>query len=128
MISSLDSILSQTTSTGREVKSSPKPKAHGKEITKSESCSQLSQSLTSVMTGLDAQPEAGLAESIKELVHLAQEQGYLTHNDIKETLPSHLLSPDDLEKIFSKLTHLEIEIVDRAEVEHAKEPEEGEKS
>jgi RNA polymerase primary sigma factor len=67
-----------------------------------------------------------LAEIIKELVRLAQEQGNLTHNDISEALPEALSSPEALDEIFVKLRELEIEIVDPAEVENVKESDEEE--
>src|SRR5512141_2544243 len=40
--------------------------------------------------------EAQLAEKIKELVRLAQEQGYLTYGDINDALPESLITPEDL--------------------------------
>jgi RNA polymerase primary sigma factor len=64
-----------------------------------------------------------LAEKIKELVRLAQEQGYLTYNDINETLPDNLSSPEQVEEIIIQLRNLEIEIVDQAEVDRVKQPE-----
>ena len=67
-----------------------------------------------------------VAEKIKELVRLAQEQGNLTYNDISEALPEALSSPESLDEIFAKLRELEIEIVDQAEVESAKEADEEE--
>src|SRR6516225_10052974 len=57
-----------------------------------------------------------LAEKIKELVRLAQEQGYLTYSDITEALPEALITPEDLDEIYIKLRNLEVEIVDQAEV------------
>jgi len=63
-----------------------------------------------------------LTEVIKGLVHLAHENGYLTYDDINESLPDGL-TPDELDEIFSKLRGLEIEIVDQAEVERTKQPE-----
>ena len=44
-----------------------------------------------------------IAEKIKELVHLANEQGHLTFCDIHEALPNGLASPEDLEEIHHKL-------------------------
>ena len=38
-------------------------------------------------TGVD------LTEKVKELVRLAQEQGYLTYNDINDALPDHVAIP-----------------------------------
>ena len=66
---------------------------------------------------------AELAEKIKELVRLAQEQGYLTYGDINEALPEGLVSPEDLDEIYIKLRGLEVEIVDQAEVDRIKQPE-----
>jgi len=67
-----------------------------------------------------------LAAKIKELIHLAKEQGNLTYNDISEALPETLSTPEALDEIFAKLRELEIEIVDPAEVDTAKESEEEE--
>ncbi len=66
--------------------------------------------------------QADLTETIKSLIHLAHENGYLTYDDINESLPDGL-TPDDLDEIFTKLRSLDIEIVDQAEVERTKQPE-----
>ncbi|MCU0771728.1 MAG: RNA polymerase sigma factor RpoD [Verrucomicrobia bacterium] len=66
--------------------------------------------------------QTDLTETIKSLIHLAHENGYLTYDDINESLPDGL-SPDDLDEIFTKLRSLDIEIVDQAEVERTKQPE-----
>ena len=77
--------------------------------------------------GVVLQGKAGsnpeLAEKIKELIRLAQEQGYLTYSDINDALPDNIISPEDLDEIYSKLRNLEIEIVDQAEVDRVKQPE-----
>src|SRR5438477_574764 len=64
-----------------------------------------------------------LTEKIKELVRLAQEQGYLTYNDINDTLPDAMITPEELDEIYIKLRNLEVEIVDQAEVDRVKQPE-----
>ena len=64
-----------------------------------------------------------LTEKVKELVRLAQEQGYLTYNDINDALPDAVVSPDELDELYSKLRTLEVEIVDQAEVDRVKQPE-----
>ncbi len=71
---------------------------------------------------------AELVEKVKELIRLAQEQGYLTYNDINDALPENIVTPEELDEIYIKLRNLEIEIVDQAEVDRVKqpEPEEGE--
>src|SRR5205814_5083990 len=64
-----------------------------------------------------------LTEKIKELVRLAQEQGYLTYNDINDALPDAMITPEELDEIYIKLRNLEVEIVDQAEVDRVKQPE-----
>jgi RNA polymerase primary sigma factor len=64
-----------------------------------------------------------IAAKIKELVRLAQEQGYLTYGDINDALPDSLVSPEELDEIYSQLRNLEVEIVDQAEVDRVKQPE-----
>jgi RNA polymerase primary sigma factor len=60
-----------------------------------------------------------LTETIKTLLHLAQEHGYVTYDDINDVLPDNL-SPDDLDGLLSKLRGLDVEIVmDQAEAERA---------
>ena len=68
-----------------------------------------------------------LTETVKTLLHLAQEHGYLTYDDINDVLPENL-NPEDLDSLFSKLRSLDIEIVDQKEVERAaaKQPEQEE--
>ncbi|MGD0614797.1 MAG: RNA polymerase sigma factor region1.1 domain-containing protein, partial [Verrucomicrobiota bacterium] len=61
-----------------------------------------------------------IAEKIKELIRLAQEQGYLTYGDINEALPDNLMTPEGLDEIYIKLRGLEVEIVDQAEVDRIK--------
>lgn len=57
-----------------------------------------------------------LTETVKTLLHLAQEHGYVTYDDINDILPENL-SPEDLDSLFSKLRSLDVEIVDQKEVE-----------
>src|SRR6266571_6203232 len=64
-----------------------------------------------------------LTEKIKELVRLAQEQGYLTYTDINDALPDTMITAEELDEIYIKLRSLEVEIVDQAEVDRVKQPE-----
>ena len=48
-----------------------------------------------------------LTETIKTLLHLAQEHGYVTYDDINDVLPENL-SPDDLDALLSKLRSLDV--------------------
>jgi len=60
-----------------------------------------------------------LSETIKTLLHLSQEHGYITYDDINDVLPDNL-SPDDLDALLTKLRGLDVEIVmDQAEAERA---------
>ena len=74
-------------------------------------------------TPANGHPRPELMEKIKELVRLSQEQGYLTYNDINESLPDNMSAPEDIEEIIIQLRNLEIEIVDQAEVDRVKQPE-----
>ena len=77
-----------------------------------------------------ADPDSGtslssleIEQKIKELVRLAQEQGYLTYNDINDALPDGRVGPEELDDIYVRLRNLEVEIVDQAEVDRVKQPE-----
>jgi RNA polymerase primary sigma factor len=59
-------------------------------------------------------------EKIKELVRLANEQGYLTYGDVNDVLPSDILSPDELDSILILLRGMDIEIIDASEVDRFK--------
>ena len=69
---------------------------------------------------------AELAEKMKELVRLAQEQGRLTFNDVTDIIPEAATNPELMEEVFAKLHELEIEVVDPAEMDREKVPESGE--
>ena len=72
-------------------------------------------------------PSVDLTETIKTLLHLSQEHGYVTYDDINDILPDNL-SPEELDAVLSKLRGLDVEIVmDQAEAERAerKQPEQA---
>jgi RNA polymerase primary sigma factor len=69
------------------------------------------------------QPSVDLTETVKTLLHLAQEHGYITYDDINDILPDNL-SPEDLDALLTKLRSLDVEIVmDQAEAERTRQPE-----
>jgi RNA polymerase primary sigma factor len=70
-------------------------------------------------TGPTSPSIVDLTETIKTLLHLSQENGYVTYDDINDILPDNL-HPDDLDELYTKLRALEVEIVDQAEVDRAK--------
>ena len=59
-----------------------------------------------------------LTGKIKELVLLAQEQGYLTHDDVAEHLPKNKVTPADIDNVAAQFEQLEIAVVDQAEVDN----------
>ena len=63
-----------------------------------------------------------VAEKIKELLRQAQEQGYLTYDDINDALPDDFGTPEILDSIYSKLRGFEVEIVEAPDLERAKAP------
>src|ERR1044071_3568600 len=54
-----------------------------------------------------------VADKIKELLRLAQEQGYLTYGDINDALPDNAVTPERLDEICIKLRNLDVDIVDQ---------------
>ncbi len=64
-----------------------------------------------------------ISELVKELVRLAHEQGYLTYNDLNETLAERAVSAEDLDELYFKLRNLDLELVDQAEVDRVRQPE-----
>ncbi len=70
-----------------------------------------------------SQSGVDLTEKLKELLRLAQEQGYLTHGDISDALPDKEVTPEDLGEICMRLRSLEVDIVDQAEVDRVKQAE-----
>ncbi len=69
------------------------------------------------------QSSVDLTETVKTLLHLAQEHGYITYDDINDILPDNL-SPEDLDALLTKLRSLDVEIVmDQAEAERTRQPE-----
>ncbi|HVV02108.1 MAG TPA: RNA polymerase sigma factor RpoD [Verrucomicrobiae bacterium] len=85
---------------------------------KGASSQKLTGAIAPATPGVPGQPP-DLAETIKTLLHLAQENGHVTYDDINDVLPDGL-SPEDLDELYTKLRNLDVEIVDQAEVDKAK--------
>src|SRR5690606_11064858 len=56
----------------------------------------------------------------RELIKLAKEQGYLTFDDLNESLPESVNEPDEMEAILNRLRGLEIDIIDASQVDSYK--------
>jgi RNA polymerase primary sigma factor len=65
-------------------------------------------------------PAFDLAKTVRELVSLARDQGYLTNTDVSESIPEDLPTAESvLDSICTQLRQMEIEIVDPSEVSPA---------
>ena len=106
--------------------SSPKQNGHPKvEAPRTSTPRADAKSLAAALANVSANPVVStvdLTETVKTLLHLAQEHGYVTYDDINDVLPDGL-TPEDLDALFSKLRGLDVEIVDQAEVQRTKQPE-----
>ena len=56
-------------------------------------------------------------EKIKELIRQAQEQGYLTYDDIHDVLPHDVIDPTDYEEIMERLRGMQFDIIDASDVD-----------
>jgi RNA polymerase primary sigma factor len=53
-------------------------------------------------------------EKLKELIKLAEEQGYLTFEDINEIIPDSVVTAEDMESYLELLRTMDIEVIDSA--------------
>ena len=81
----------------------------------------------------EAKPSSSPADvqtRIRELIKLAKEQGYLTFDDLNESLPVEVTDADELDAILTRLRRMEIDIIEASEVDRykdgKKDPEEEE--
>ncbi len=56
-------------------------------------------------------------EKLKELIKLAEVQGYLTFEDINEVIPDNVVSADEVDAYLAVLRNMDVEIVDAADVD-----------
>ena len=57
---------------------------------------------------------------IRELIKLAKEQGYLTFDDLNDSLPKGITDADELDVILTRLRRMEIDIIEASEVDRYK--------
>jgi len=57
---------------------------------------------------------------IRELIKLAKEQGYLTFDDLNDSLPKGITDADELDAILTRLRRMEIDIIEASEVDRYK--------
>ena len=61
-------------------------------------------------------------ERLRELIKLAREQGYLTHDDLHEALPDTVTKPEQVEGVLVFLRNFEIDVIEASEVDAYKKP------
>ncbi|MEM6911901.1 MAG: RNA polymerase sigma factor RpoD [Verrucomicrobiota bacterium] len=66
--------------------------------------------------------EETLKTKIRHLVKLAKEQGYLTFDDLGESLSDFDYTPDQIDEVYSRLQSMEFQIIDAARVDSLKKP------
>ena len=84
--------------------------------------SHLSHHLES-LGAIKTQAGIDLTEKVKDLLSLAQEQGYLTYDDIEDVLAESNPTPEDSMEVHAKLGNFDVEIIDQAEVDRIKQAE-----
>ena len=57
---------------------------------------------------------------IRELIKLAKEQGYLTFDDLNDSLPKGITDADELDAILTRLRRMETDIIEASEVDRYK--------
>jgi RNA polymerase primary sigma factor len=65
-------------------------------------------------------------EKLKELIRLAEAQGYLTYDDINEHIPESVIKPEELESYLVLLRGMDIDIIESSDVDKFRR--EGEKA
>jgi RNA polymerase primary sigma factor len=65
-------------------------------------------------------------EKLKELIRLAEAQGYLTYDDINEHIPEAIIKPEELESYLVLLRGMDIDIIESSDVDKFRR--EGEKA
>ncbi len=56
-------------------------------------------------------------EKLKELIRVAETQGYLTFDDINDIIPDSVINPEELEGYLALLRSMDIEIIEAADVD-----------
>ena len=118
------------TQTAAKTKLLPKEKA-GKKLSAKALTAKIEEATKSVAGGAPEKDAGvdGKADSLKrgernqklkELIRLAEDQGYLTYEDINEVLPESVVDAEDLDSYLLLLKEMGIEVIDSSEVEKRK--------
>jgi RNA polymerase primary sigma factor len=104
----------------KAAKKAPKKAAKKKNLTRAQITRNKAKLAKKDFQIEEVKTEAGfdLTSKIKELVLLAKEQGYLTHDDVGAHLPKDKVTAADIDKVSAQFEQLEISVVDQAEVDN----------
>ena len=65
---------------------------------------------------VDDTEDSDIQRRLRQLVLLANDQGFLTYDDINDVLPASIINPEDHEKIMECLRSMNIKIIDASEM------------
>jgi RNA polymerase primary sigma factor len=69
----------------------------------------------------DADTANDIQARLRELIKLAKEQGYLTFDDLNESLPEGITDANELDAILTRLRRMEIDVIEASDVDRHKE-------
>ncbi len=81
---------------------------------------QIKQEEAGAAKKIDAETKDARNQKIKELIALAEDQGYLTFEDVNEAIPDSVIDPDELESYLALLRGMDIDIVQSQDVDKVK--------
>ena len=107
-------------------KAAKKPKAAAKKAEKAKDAAKILEEVEEQRV-LTSEERESRNEKLKSLVNLAEDQGYLTYDDINEMIPPDVVNPEDVESYLALLRSMDIEIIDASAVDkHVKKAAEAE--
>ncbi|NGX54742.1 MAG: RNA polymerase sigma factor SigA [Chlamydiae bacterium] len=70
---------------------------------------------------LDPDSDSEYQKKLEELVATAKEQGFITYEEINDSLPMSLDSPEEIDQVLIFLTGMDIQVLNQSDVERQKE-------
>jgi len=114
----------QKPTTPAKEKPKPAPKKISKKAEKAAAqAEEIQQQLSIAITDDANRPDSSNLEredrnqKIRDLISLASDQGFLTYEDINESLPEDMVSADDLEKALALFQSMEIDVIRSEDVD-----------
>ena len=99
----------------RDASKPQKTKAHGSgALASADKSSQKSPQNGHPNAAVPMPSSVDLTETVRTLLHLAQEHGYITYDDVNDLVPDGV-SPDALDELYAKLRDHDIKVVEFAD-------------